>query len=112
MITNTLPVVFSPRGSAVVAATDASSSATLLTANGVGTNVMVFNAGPDLAFVKVAPSGGSVAVANSSGTGGMPVPVGFFGLTISRDANQDNAAYAICNSGETASVYFTIGNGA
>lgn len=110
MITNTLPVTFFPRGTAVVSATTVSGSATLLTTNGVGTNVLVYNAGPDLAFVKVGASGGTVLAANALGTGGIPVPVGFYGLTISRDANTDNAAYAITASG-TASVYFTIGNG-
>lgn len=111
MITNTLPVVFFPRGTAAIAATQASGSATLFTSKGVGTNVMVYNEGPDLAFVKLGASGGSVTVPSTTGTGGTPVPVGFFGLTISRDANVDTTCYAICKTGETATVYFTVGNG-
>jgi len=111
MITNTLPVVFFPRGTAAIAATQASGSADLFTQNAVGTNVMVYNAGPDLAFVKVGPASGSVTVPTTAGTGGTPVPAGFFGLTISRDPNKDTTAYAICKTGETAAVYFTVGNG-
>ena len=111
MITNTLPVVFFPRGTAAIEATQASGSATLFTQNGVGTNVMVYNAGPDLAFVKVGASSGSVTVPGTDGTGGTPVPPGFFGMTISRDPNADTTAYAICNTGEKATVYFTVGNG-
>lgn len=111
MITNTQPIVFFPRGTAVINATQTSGSATIFTSNGVGTNVMVFNAGPDLAFVKIGPASGAATVPNGTGTGSTPVPVGFFGLTISRDANLDTTAYAICNTGETAAVYFTVGNG-
>ncbi len=112
MITNTLPVTFFPLGTCVVNATDAGQNATLLTtSNGVGTNVVVFNEGPDLGFVMVGPSGLTPDVPNSAGTGMMPVPVGFYGLTISRDANLGTTAYARCNTGGTAKLYFTVGNG-
>ena len=111
MITTTQPVTFFPRGTAKISATQTSGSASLFTQNGVGTNVMVYNAGPDIAYVKLGASGGSVTVPTTAGTGGTPVPVGFYGLTISRDANNDTTAYAICESGGTAIVYFTVGNG-
>ena len=108
MITNTLPVVFMPRGTAKIAATAVTSAATLATP-GVGTNVMVYNAGPDLGFVALGPSGTVATVPTTAGTGSTPVPVGFFGLTLARDANVD--LYAAAISTGTSAIYFTVGNG-
>ena len=108
MISFTDPIVFMPRGTSTVAAAGATGSATLASP-GVGTNVMVFNAGPDLAFVKLGPAGTTVALPNATGSGGTPVPVGFYGLTLARDANVDTTAAAI-SLGNSA-VYFTVGSG-
>jgi hypothetical protein len=108
MITNTLPIVFMPRGTATITATTSASAATLATP-GVGTNVMVYNAGPDLAFVSLGPAGTTATTPTTAGTGSTPVAVGFYGLTLARDANVDLTASAI--SLGTSAVYFTVGNG-
>lgn len=116
MIQTNTPYTLKPLGTALIAATQATGSATLITPTStqfgsVGSNVMVYNAGPNAAFVKFGPAGTVATVPTTAGTGSTPVPVGFFGLVLARDATTDTTASAICNTGETATVYFTVGNG-
>lgn len=96
-------------GTSKIAATQAASSATLI--GDVGTNVVIYNAGPDLAFVKIGPSGTTATVPTTAGSGGMPVPVGFYGFTVARSQSTDNTVSAICATGQTATLYFSVGSG-
>lgn len=108
MINTNTPLVILPIGTSAIAATQSASSATLI--GSVGSNVMVFNAGPNTAFVKFGPSGTVATVPTTTGLGGTPVPVGFYGAVFARDLSY-NTVSAICNTGEAAQVYFTVGNG-
>jgi len=77
----------------------------------VGTNVVIWNAGPNTAFIQLGGASVTAVLPGSSGVGAMPVPLGFYGNTISRDVANDTCVAAICNAGETATVYFSVGNG-
>lgn len=96
-------------GTAKIAATQTASTATLI--GTVGTNVVIYNAGPNLAFVKIGASTVVATVPTTAGTGGMPVPIGFYGVTVARSPSSDTTVSAICNTGETAAVYFSVGSG-
>jgi hypothetical protein len=104
---------FLPQGTAKISATQTSGRATLAGsgANGTGTDVICYNAGPDLAFVEIGNASVVATVPTSAGTGSQPVPVGYFGFTIGRSPDSQGYVAAICGSGETATVYFSVGKG-
>lgn len=108
MVSYTDPITFMPRGTARIQATTNTSAATLASP-GVGTNVLVYNAGPDLGFASIGPVGTAATVPTTAGSGSTPVPPGFYALIIARDANTAVAAAAI--SLGTSDMYFTVGSG-
>lgn len=100
--------VFYHKGTAKIAATQTTSQATLPT---VGNNVIIYNAGPNTAYVSIGNTSVTATVPTTAGTGSMPVPIGFYAFTISRSADIDVTVAAICDTGNTASIYFSVGNG-
>ena len=77
-----------------------------------GSQVLIYNAGPNIAFVAFGESASITAqVPNSSTTtGGLTIPPNFTQVIYTRDLVKGAYAAAICESG-SASVYLNCGNG-
>jgi len=103
-----LSAVFYPQGTAKIAATSTTSSATLPI---VGNNVIVYNAGTNLVYVKFGGSSITATVPTTAGTGSTPIPPGFYGAIISRSPDIETHVAAICDAGNSTNVYFSCGNG-
>jgi hypothetical protein len=97
--------VFSPkRGETVnIAATSSAASVTLSDAGKSSSNVRIYNAGPNIAFIRIGVGAQTADVTNS-----MPIPSG---AVESFYKGQADTISAVCATGETAKVYFTPGEG-
>ncbi len=96
-------------GSGKLSVTSTATSGTLI--GDVATNIILFNAGPNTAFVNIGAAGTVATAPTTAGTGGIPVPLGFYGMTISRSPSKDVVISAICASTETATLYYSVGTG-
>ena len=77
-----------------------------------GSQVIVYNAGPDIAHIQFGTSDVTAQVPdNTTTTGGLTVPPNFTQVIYTRDLVKGAYAAAICESG-SATVYFNCGNGA
>lgn len=98
---------FMPQGTTTISATQANAS-TLLTTNAVGAPAcacyMITNAGPNTVFHTVTTGNGTAAVATST-----PVLAG--AIMIFSTAVGADTINTICNTGQTATVYVTPGEG-
>ncbi len=108
--------VFLPRGATGIAATSATARAALATGTQSGypdksVNVMVYNEGPNVAFVSIGNSSVVATLPDAVGGGSIPVPPGYFGFTLARSPDLDTHVAAICRATQTAQVSFTVGNG-
>lgn len=100
---------FSPdyTGTVSIAATAASASVALPAAH-TG-QIEISNEGPDTVFVKLASASGPVAaVPNGASAGSYPV---LPGQSKNVSVRLVSHVAAICASGKTASVWFTVGQG-
>ena len=77
----------------------------------VGSQVLLYNAGPNIAFIAL---GGATVTAqvpnNTDSTGSLTLPPFFTQTLYTRDLSTDTYAAAICATG-SADVYIDIGNG-
>lgn len=94
---------FTPTGDTItISATSTNSNAAL---NGIGEQVVIQNAGSDIAFVKLVTSAAGAANASAD----MPV---FNGASIQLTRSPSHTHIAvICASTQTATVYVTTGQG-
>lgn len=77
----------------------------------VGSQAILYNAGPDIAFIDFGGSGVVAQVPNNTTTtGSLTLPPLFTQVIYTRDTATDTYAAAICASG-SAAVYIDIGNG-
>lgn len=103
---------FFHRGTCKLAASDTATRGTLITnSQGGAAQVMVYNAGPNIAYVDLGDSTVAATVPTSAGTGSMPVPPYFTTGIFTRDSINDTHVSAICESGETATVFISVGAG-
>lgn len=92
--------IFSPVADSTTIAATASSGGTTLT--GLGAAVLITNAGPNVAFIKLGEGTQTAAVTN------LPV-LPYTAIIVRRNSSTHVAA--ICAATQTATVYFTTGDG-
>jgi hypothetical protein len=97
--------VFSPkRGETVnIAATSSATSVTLSDAGKSSSNIRIYNAGPNTAFIRM-----GIGAQTADVTSSMPIPPG---VVEGFYKGQADTISAVCASSETAKVYFTPGEG-
>lgn len=102
---------FSPIGDTVgVAVTSATATEAMTdTGNNSSPNVMIFNSGPNTAFVNFGDSSVTATLTDADNDGDMPIPSGFMG-TFDVPGLSTHIA-AICASNETATLFVTRGQG-
>nr|CRH05510.1 conserved protein of unknown function [Candidatus Magnetococcus massalia] len=93
--------IFTPGPTAALAATETTSRVAL---PGAGSQVRVVNSSENMAFIQFGDS------AVEATTGAIPLPAGLVEV-FSNPLNTNSHVAAICASGETASLYFTTGDG-
>lgn len=103
---------FFHRGTCKLSATSTTTRGTLLSSTtGGAPQVLIYNAGPDIVYVELGGTSVTATVPTSAGTGSMPVPAYFTVPAFTRDPLTHTSVAAICESGQTATVYISVGTG-
>ena len=96
-------------GTCKLSATSASTRGTLSSSN--APQVAIYNAGPDMVYVALGGSSVTATVPDATGAGSLPVPPYFTVPTFTRGPTTQTNVAAICESGQTATVYISVGTG-